>query len=135
MRTKGIRSENTVRPSKLGGYGVFAGRSYQKGEEVDRAVALVVDADAGGLENYTFEIDERKCHLVLGNGSIFNHSEQENLEYFLATKRIFSFVATRDVQEGEELTINYGEDWFEDRGMKRKGDAEPAAGSKRRKVT
>lgn len=117
-----MKSANEVRRSKLGGYGVFAGRRYSKGDHVERCLSLNVDEDAGGLENYLFDIEDvkKKSMLLLGNGSIFNHSERANLDYEMATKRIVAFVASRDVEKGEELTINYGENWFEERGIKRK---------------
>lgn len=47
--------------------------------------------------------------VVLGNGMIFNHSIDQNLEYaFNQTDLCFDFSAFKDISKNEELLINYG---------------------------
>lgn len=47
--------------------------------------------------------------VVLGNGMIFNHSDKPNIDYcFNEDDFCFDYNASRDIQENEELVINYG---------------------------
>lgn len=66
--------------------------------------------------------------LALGWGSMYNHANPANLRYVaLADERIMQFVAARDIEADEELTINYNETcgdisstedvWFEHSGV------------------
>lgn len=54
--------------------------------------------------------------IVLGLGSIFNHSAiHQNVGWFRNIgAQVITYVALRDIQPGEELTINYGKIWFVD---------------------
>jgi SET domain-containing protein len=66
------------------------------------------------LHDYIFEWgeDKKKCCMALGNIPIYNHSYTSNCEYFMDFEEEQIFVKTvRDVQPGEELTINYNGDW------------------------
>ena len=54
--------------------------------------------------------------IVLGLGSIFNHSAlYQNLGWFKnVARQTITYITLRDIQPEEELTINYGKVWFED---------------------
>lgn len=54
--------------------------------------------------------------LALGIGSLFNHSRQPLLSYKLdVAARLIHYTTTRDVLQGQELTIFYGTNlWFEE---------------------
>lgn len=54
--------------------------------------------------------------LALGVASLFNHSDEPNLDYRIdKTRKIITFVAARDIKASEELTFYYGSKlWFED---------------------
>ena len=67
--------------------------------------------------------------LALGYGSLYNHANPSNLRYETdAQALVMRFVAVRDIERGEELTINYNADdgapvsddewWFEEKGIK-----------------
>ena len=46
--------------------------------------------------------------MALGNGSLYNHARPPNMTYAVdQAKRTMRFVATRDIEAGEELTIDY----------------------------
>ena len=48
--------------------------------------------------------------LALGYGSVYNYANPANLCYAATrTTSSLTFVAARDIQAGEELTINYDE--------------------------
>jgi uncharacterized protein len=45
--------------------------------------------------------------VVLGYGSLYNHSYKPNAYYRDRRNRVKEFIALRDIAAGEEITINY----------------------------
>jgi SET domain-containing protein len=54
---------------------------------------------------------------VLGLGMLFNHSAEPNLEYVQDDPTTIVFRTVRKVKSGDELTIDYGDEWWETRGL------------------
>ncbi len=66
------------------------------------------------LHDYIFEWGEQKdqCCMALGFIPIYNHSYESNCEYFMDYNEATIFIKTvRQIEAGEELTINYNGDW------------------------
>jgi len=66
------------------------------------------------LHDYIFEWgpSRSECCMALGYVPIYNHSYQSNCEYFMDFEDKQIMVKTvRDIDAGEELTINYNGDW------------------------
>ena len=102
------------------GRGVFATRRYVKGQLVERCPTVeVADSDVTGrLDDYVYtSVKDGDVLLVLGYGMLYNHSADPNVEYIQEEPSIISFRALRTVKPGEELTIDYGESWWETRGL------------------
>lgn len=100
------------------GRGVFALRRFDEGEVVEICPAVVVaDEDAAGVvRDYVFSAGQPgKLWLVLGYAMLYNHSEEPNLFHRSAGRLLIEFVALRDLAIGEELTHNYGPDYWADR--------------------
>jgi uncharacterized protein len=100
------------------GRGVFAVRPFEEGEVVEICPTVVVDEeDATGVaRDYVFSSHQPgKLLLVLGYGMLYNHSAQPNLFHRSAGRLLIEFVALRDIAAGEELTHNYGPDYWNDR--------------------
>ena len=126
-------SENVVKKSGVndGGYGVFAGRDYQKGEVVEKCVFLELSNNIETtkirpeLRNYVFQshLTPGNEIIAFGNGSLFNHHDKPNLETLFNSdkkdKRIMLYSATRPIKRGDELFINYGKGWFERHDIKK----------------
>jgi SET domain-containing protein len=108
------------------GRGVFATAAIAKGETIEVCPVLTVEAaDANGvLADYVVDLgdDSDGSALMLGYGSLYNHSENPNAEYVYESDEAYAFVATRDIAAGEEITISYSDEWWETRGL------EPSAG-------
>jgi hypothetical protein len=99
---------------------VFATRRFAKGEIVETCPTVEVpDADVTGrLNDYVFtSIKEGDLLLVLGFGMLYNHSPNANVEYVQDEPSTMMFRALRKVQPGDELTIDYGDEWWETRGL------------------
>jgi hypothetical protein len=103
------------------GRGVFATRAFAKGESVESCPTLELPEDTvtGRLGDYVFGSaeDEHEVILLLGYGMLYNHSYEANCEYIQDGPRVITFVTTRDVEAGEELTIDYGEEWWSTRNL------------------
>lgn len=65
------------------------------------------------LGNYVFCWDEKDTCFVLGFGSLFNHSDNPNIEWYEdKEKKLMYFYTSKKIKKDEELLINYGESWF-----------------------
>jgi SET domain-containing protein len=66
------------------------------------------------LHDYIFEwgIKKDRCCMALGFVPMYNHSYKSNCEYFMNfDEEIIRVKTVRDIEENEELTINYNGDW------------------------
>lgn len=108
--------EVSVARSPGRGRGVFAVRRFEPGETIEVCPAIALseaDArtlDATGLYDYYFGWGEdgKRAAIVLGYGSLYNHSTTPNAEHskdFAAGT--LSIVAVRPIAAGEEIFIRY----------------------------
>jgi hypothetical protein len=65
------------------------------------------------LNRYYFNFSPTKGCIVMGNGSLLNHSPDSNVGYVLVERRdrkLMHFYTKRDIRANEELLINYDDD-------------------------
>jgi len=128
-----LRDGFDVHVSPLHGLGVFAKLAYASGDAVEIAPALLIDRWELGqcLVDYRFFTPDFRpvnsvVKVALGVGSVFNHSRTPNLGYREASiegathaqAQATFYYALRDIAEGEELCISYGDDWWKSRENK-----------------
>lgn len=101
------------------GRGVFANKDFKKGEIVE-VCPLISDKDENiknsVVKNYTFKNkfkDEEV--LVFGLCSMYNHSDNNNIEHDQDGKGNMIYTAGRDIKKGEELYVNYGQKYWSSR--------------------
>jgi len=107
-----------------GDYTVMARKKFAKGEIIEICPIIFVGMEAKAidkLKDYIFEIEKTGTKggmwgVVLGYGSLYKHSDTPNVEfaYNRSNKQMY-FIAARTIQAHEELSINYGKDYWEER--------------------
>jgi SET domain-containing protein len=101
------------------GRGVIATAEIASGETIEVCPILeLAEGDASGLlEDYTVALGDGSAGtaLLLGYGSLYNHSDEPNAEYIATSEDAYSFVALRDIDAGEQVTISYGDEWWKTR--------------------
>jgi uncharacterized protein len=106
----------SVRLLERKGRGVFAERRLAKGEVIEKCPVVVIPVDqvnqihATVLTNYVYPWGEKEdeAALPLGFGVLYNHSYSPNADWFQDLDAlVLSFVALRDIEVGEEITVNY----------------------------
>lgn len=130
-------SDVEIRVTPARGRAVFAARAFRKGELIDRALVIIGDTDWDKLPSWINcfvynwpEIGGRggRQAIALGNGSLFNSSLHANMAFRASPANdAIEYFAARDIEPGEELTINYSSDhgeptssdnsWFVERGI------------------
>jgi SET domain-containing protein len=107
------------------GRGVFANEAIPDGTVVETAPVIVMSADDRKLLDHTLLHDyifewqpegQHLCCMALGWVPIFNHSYTSNCEYFMDYDTQSMYIETvRNIEAGEELTINYNGVWDDDK--------------------
>lgn len=120
MKKKLFVNKIAVKKSARHGYGVFAEKNFKKGEVIEECYMIVTRGGDKGLEDYYFDV-KGKHGIFTGFGIVYNHSEDPNADYDIYAKsRLVRFKANRAIKKGEEISIDYGEGWFGDRGRRAK---------------
>ncbi|RME29989.1 SET domain-containing protein [Candidatus Parcubacteria bacterium] len=108
----------TLARSPYGGLGLYAAVPFSRGEMVIEYTGERItneEADRRGGK-YLFEIDNRWTIDGKDRGNLaryINHSCRPNCEADVVDDRICIF-ALRDIEPGEELTYDYGEEYLND---------------------
>jgi uncharacterized protein len=107
------------------GLGVFSTKEYKKGDVIEIAIVLKLPSDevyknncSPMLGDYVFsDSSGNDSVFVLGYGSLYNHSNDNNVKYKLY-KNYMIYYARKNISSGSELYINYGSGWWQSREEK-----------------
>lgn len=119
-KTPLIKQQIELRPSSVHGYGVFAKKKILPGEIIEECplVLLRKDQPLFALNDLAFKWDDKFHILTLGYGCCYNHATNNNAKYYRdEDNQLVTFKASRVIYPGEEICVNYGEDWFQRRGL------------------
>ena len=115
-----IKDSLQVNFTKQKGRGVFTNQNISAATVIEISPVIVmkkedrIHLDKTLLHDYIFEwgLKKDQCCMALGLIPIYNHSYKSNCEYFMDFEEDNIFVKTvRNIEKGEELTINYNGDW------------------------
>ena len=103
-----------VRRTSNKGWAVFALTAFKTGERLELSpVIFVSEAEMNLvhqtiLSNYPYDWENQGEAFAMGVGSLFNHSYHPNACYVKHFQQLLvEFIAIREIQAGEEITINY----------------------------
>ena len=99
------------------GRGVYADELIiaRKKIEICQLIIMKYDDVAGVLERYVFEFNKKNVAVALGNGSLYNHSDEPNAQFFFDyQKKLLIFESLQTIKKGQEITVDYRYD-IEDR--------------------
>lgn len=107
-----------VRSHPRKGRGVFAVSRLACGDIIETAPIILISAAewphieptvlALYIYNFGPTVEEEHAAIALGYGSLYNHSYTPNAKYIKSwEEQVIRFVALRDIEPGEEITINY----------------------------
>ena len=120
MQHPSIYIQNTANK----GRGVFTSTRLDAETTIEEAPVIVMGSadrkllDQTLLHDYIFEWQpdgQDLCCMALGWVPIYNHANRSNCEYFMDYEAgTIEIKTVRNIEAGEELTINYNGDWDED---------------------
>ena len=105
------------------GLGVVAGAKIEKGIFIEVAPVVVCDNNAITSDKEAFKYViawNDKLAVPLGWTMIYNHSDNNNCEFSTNIHdRLLAIMTVREIEQGEQVTVNYGTHWFSSRGIKK----------------
>jgi len=118
-----IATKIEVKTSPGKGMGVFAAEKILEGEIIEEChlitLPIGINEPSNLLTDYRFlwpQSGDHKEHVIpTGYGCIYNHSENNNAMWKDHPRnKSFQFIATRDIEPGEEICTYYGDETYWD---------------------
>jgi SET domain-containing protein len=119
-----------IRQSNIHNRGVFATKYIRKGETIE-IVPLISDVSLNNirkskLKDYVIttpsrflhdniDVDDTKCSVMLGFGSLYNHSDDNNAGWNFIDKNTMIIKAVKDINPNEEICVTYGDEYWNKR--------------------
>lgn len=110
-----ISNKICVKKSNIHRWGVFCKENILKNEILEESPYFLVPMkeieQAKTCLQYSYPFDENSKIIGMGNCGLYNHSFSPNVDYQIDNvNEIMRHYAIRDINIGEELTLNYGEE-------------------------
>ena len=103
-----------VRRTKAKGWGVYARKFIPVDSTIEEVPVILIPSQdlyspdgTSALADYAYVWDDDRVAIALGYGSLYNHSYTPNARYIDDEPSRKRYVALRDIQPLEEITINY----------------------------
>jgi uncharacterized protein len=112
-----------VRNSPIHGRGVFCLRPFKAGQSIEVVPTIKYDKTKEFTKDSVltvYDIHYKDGHaFMLGYGAIYNHSDDNNAEWGWRDDGDLEVVAKRDIKQGEEICVNYGQEYWSQRSDKK----------------
>ena len=122
-----LNSSISVKDSKLvgGQKGLFAEKKYKENDVIDICPTIKIlhsNIDPSSrLNDYVFQSINDEDHVLVSMGycGMINHSEEKQNATWIINKddESIKMYAIRDIDQGEEIYVNYGDKYWNERGM------------------
>lgn len=103
-----------VKRARGKGRGVFARKGISCGTVIERVPVVTFDVQEifnpvrrSKLAEYVYKWGDGVVAIALGYGSLYNHSYDPNAAFHSEGPFTQVFKAIRDIEAGEEITVNY----------------------------
>jgi SET domain-containing protein len=127
----------SVKRSSLHGWGVFADDDISANEMIEIAPGVMLEqsflnachyvAKAEGLKPEEIMLDQYgigwtdgRAFFPLGWVGLYNHSDDPSAEFVYVSDELVGIRSTKSIQLGEEITVNYGDHWWKQKGYLQK---------------
>jgi SET domain-containing protein len=101
-----------VAPSKIHGKGVFADQYFVTGDYIGKCLKPVLKKEIRKDKEYGYsDVSEQLGTLVEKTEleKYLNHSAKPNAEMFFERELLLSLRAKKDIAQGEEIVVEYGD--------------------------
>lgn len=120
-----------LRNSNIHNRGIFANEYIKKGDVIEEVPLIsyvsIKDINKTILKDYVISMprhlnkgDFQNCSIMLGYGSIYNHSDTNNAEWKFINDEKMIIKATKDIYPNQEIFVNYGKYYWEKRNYDKK---------------
>ena len=101
------------------GRGLYATQDLQAGKILFTAELIVLSPDdtlkveQTELKYYTFKYNDKQDCIVLGEGELFNHSDEANIGFQLVDydgRKVMMFYTLADIPRDAQMCTNYNQD-------------------------
>ena len=101
--------------SKIKGRGVFASRPIKSGETIEHCPLILFNRKFIDIKceirDYDITYDDYKHAVILGYGSIYNHSDDNNAEWHFENEELV-ITAKKDINFMQEIFVSYGTNYW-----------------------
>lgn len=105
------------------GLGVFAAENIESGIFVEIAPVIICSTNAVAADSEIFKYViawNNGLAIPLGWTMVYNHSDDNNCEFSINVHdRLLAITTVRTIDQGEQVTVNYGHNWFASRGIEK----------------
>lgn len=132
------------------GRGIFAAKNFKVGDVIEVCPVILIpgheDDEANPTQNYSFRWNKKNVAILLGYGSLYNHSYDPNaLVYQDDANLEMQICAHKPIKKGEQIFFNYNGEpddqlplWFTPLSQKaksvKKGAAKKSAAKSKKKA-
>lgn len=117
-----LKTEKTIemRKSPIHGRGIFANVNFHPGDIVEAAPLLYYNrkhvSSEFSLLDYDLNCGDGRHAIMLGYASIYNHMNDSNANWAIDFDNdILIIKAVKNIQAGDEIFVDYGNKYWEDR--------------------
>ena len=108
-----------MKESPVHGRGMFASRPIKTGDVIECAPLILFDRSeitkGSIIRDYDIRYSDDKHAIMLGHAGIYNHSDDSNASWHFNSVPEIVITAECDIEEGEEVFVNYGPGYWNHR--------------------
>lgn len=103
------------------GHAVFTNEDIQCGIVIELAPVIVLTEPTTDVSIFKYVMAwNNTLAIPLGWVGLYNHSDNSCCEFCINTQdNLVAIISKRNIMAGEQLTVNYGSDWFSSRGIQK----------------